>query len=118
MTKRYDPCEVTLRAIKPNPKLLAKMGIPDYKQKTMQDLYSHLTSVLNRPDMFPNPVEQIEALEYAIQILWGFDPDRGKHTYWHRIEGCSCGGSDSDDMFGTGLRWIDSGCKWHGGCNE
>ena len=106
-----------MKVIEPNPKLMFERGMPKHQQKTMQDLYVHLTSVLNRPDMFPNPVERIEALEYAIQILWGFDPDRSKHTYWHSIKGCSCGVMDSDDMFGTGLRWIDSRCKWHGGQN-
>ena len=112
---KYDPEDIELKYLTPNERLISKLDLPDHIQQTLTDIYKQLTLVLNRPDMYTNPVEHIEALEYTLQVLWQFTPDRNRHSYWYKINGCTCPKMDNNDMIGTGYRKISEDCKWHNG---
>lgn len=84
----------------------------------LQETYIALRKVLENPlgdGTHADAVEVVEILENELQNLWGFEPDPKYHSYWHEVEGCTCGSMDSRDMFGTGLRAINLACPFHGG---
>ena len=103
-----------MSAIIPNEALMESRNLPEHVRKQLRDVYSLMSAYLNRPDLYENPVEQIEALEYVMQWLWGFPLDKNYHGYWNKIKGCSCPSGDSEMTFGTPYRRIRTSCKWHG----
>ena len=50
--------------------------------------------------------------------MWGFDRDSTKHTWWNKIDGCTCPVLDNKDLLGTRYRIYSESCKWHGVHNE
>ena len=98
-----------------NQDLIEKNNISQQAQDKMQCVYKELDRVLNNPEDYPDPVGLIEKIEFELQELWGFTPSNKYHRYWHKIKNCTCGGMDSDDALGTGRRYMNMGCKWHGG---
>ena len=101
-----------------NESLANQRGLTDAHKSLLQEAYVHLEGVLARPEMFAETpsraVEIVEGLEYHIQQLWDFDPDRTKHRYWCRLKFCSCPTLDNDELFGTGMRRINYSCPYHG----
>ena len=98
-----------------NQHLIEKNNISQQAQDKMQCVYKELDHVLSSPEDYPDPVGLIEEIEFELQELWGFTPSNKYHRYWHKIKGCYCDGMDSDEMLGTGLRWRNTNCPWHGG---
>lgn len=84
---------------------------------TLQDLYVALHESLGRPMMFSDSpksaAQRIEAIEYALQLAWGFQPAPEKHSYWFEIKGCSCPKMDNREGDARG-RIIDTSCIFHG----
>lgn len=73
-----------------------------------------LNDCLNMPDAYDNPVEFITEMEFKLQELWGFPQDNKFHRHWNKIKGCECPDLDNYDALGTGRRYINGNCKWHG----
>ena len=110
----YNPDDIEIPQIIPNEDLMKLKNIAPEYQQVLKDTYHLLSMVLNRPDLYENPVEYIEALEYTLQVLWGFPPDSKHHTYWLKIRGCTCAYHDNMELIGTGHRWYSTECPWHG----
>lgn len=56
----------------------------------------------------------IEAVEYQMQEVLGFNKDSKFHSYWNKLDGCTCPKMDNDELFGTGERIISEDCPFHG----
>lgn len=110
----YNPEDITIEYLKPNKRLMEKLDIPEHTRRCLDDVYKQLTMVINRPDLYEDPVQHVEALEYTMQILWGFTPDMRQHNYWYRIKGCTCPSMDNGELTGTGRRLISGDCPFHG----
>ncbi len=110
---KYNPEDIDIKYLVPNEDLIKLKNIaPEYRQ-VLTDTYKLLTMVLDRPDLYEDPVEYVEALEYTLQILWAFPPDRNYHSYWNKLKGCTCSDLDNRDMMGTPYRQINSDCPFH-----
>lgn len=95
-------------------KALAKQRqLPEGSIVAIEVLHQILKQILARPGLSNDPVKEIESLEYTLQMLWGFPVDPNFHTYWYKIDGCTCPKLDNEDHFGHS-RIIDNNCKWHG----
>ena len=56
----------------------------------------------------------IKDIEFRLQEQWNFKQDDKYHTYQNKIPGCKCPILDNIDMMGTGIRWTNINCKFHG----
>ena len=110
---KYDPEDIDTKYLVPNEYLMDKLDLPDHVRQTLVDTYKQLTLVLIRPDMYDNPVEYVEGLEYTLQVLWKFIPDRNRHSYWNKLRGCTCPKIDNDVMIGNPYRVISGDCPFH-----
>lgn len=92
--------------------------VRDCDEDALQGVYDQLGKVLHRPSMVcetpQQAVEVVQGLEYTLQLLWKFPVDSNFHNYWWDLNGCNCGGMDSRDMLGSGLRWTNDTCPYHG----
>ena len=112
--KEYNPDDIDIKYLVPNEDLIKLKNIsPEYRQ-VLIDTYKLLTMVLDRPDLYEDPVQHVEALEYSMQIMWGFPPYKDYHSYWDKIKGCTCPQMDNRDMIGTGKRYVNGDCPFHG----
>lgn len=78
---------------------------------------TQLEAFLRRPEMYASPDEAVaivEGFEYVLQSLLKFPMGRSHHKYFCHIQGCDCPKYDNQDLFGTGKRYVNSNCKWHG----
>ena len=114
MNNEYNPEDIEIKYLVPNEIKMDMLALTDHVRDTLRDVYKSLTMVLGCPDLYDNPVECVEGLEYTLQILWGFTPDRNYHSYWNKLKGCTCSDSDNRDMMGTKDRWYSSDCPFHG----
>lgn len=104
-----------------NEELVKRQKLSEDRVAAIKELHSVLAQVLARPTMFGDEKEIpaiIEGIEYALQGLWGFHFDSKRHTYWNKVIGCLCSQMDNDDMYGTGLRWTNAMCPFHGSLEE
>ena len=106
VTKRFKPVW--------NLQLAVERNIDHKGMEKLQELYNALEEVLDHPHRYPDPVATVERLEYALQNTWKFEEDNKMHRYWNRIRGCTCPEDDNFLAFGTGVRYYNSSCKWHG----
>jgi hypothetical protein len=58
-------------------------------------------------------VQDIENLEFQLQLAWGFPQDRNYHT-WYNIPRCTCPKIDNREKCGTEFRIVDGNCPIHG----
>jgi len=56
---------------------------------------------------------EVEGIEFEIQDLWRFGRDRDKHSWWYKCPKCQCPKIDNKDMWGTGMRIMNSSCPIH-----
>ena len=110
----YNPDDIELEYLKPSKELMKKLKLPRYKRESLEFIYKEMTMVLTRPELYEDPVQHVEALEYSMQIMWGFSPSSDYHSYWNKIKGCTCPYMDNRDMIGTGRRCISGDCPFHG----
>lgn len=101
--------------VEPNENLMDSRNLSEASRECLRNVYSRMSGVLSRPDMYDDPVEEVEALEYVMQYLWGFPLDKNLHSYWFQMEGCTCPEMDNEDVVGTPYRVYNGSCKWHGG---
>ena len=97
-----------------NLQLAVERNITPQGMKKLQELYNDLGSVLDFPHRYTDPVATVERLEYALQKEWKFEEDSKMHRYWNQIRGCTCHKDDNFFLLGTGVRYYNSSCKWHG----
>lgn len=64
----------------------------------------------NRLKLISKLVTQIE---FQLQKLWKFEQDQTFHKFWE-LPKCSCPKLDNEDLSGTGHRYIDTNCIFHG----
>ena len=88
--------------------------VPPEKKQTLRKWYNELGKVLDNPELYDDPVRRIEEIEYLLQSTWGFPENKASHSYWNKIKGCTCPKDDNFFAFGTGVRYYNSSCKWHG----
>jgi hypothetical protein len=100
--------------VKLNEALLKKQGINKETEALLEDEYNFLSSVLADPELYTDPVAEVEKREYNLQRLWGFPQDRNYHRYWKHIKGCTCPKRDNEDPMYFGRRITVSDCPWHG----
>lgn len=58
--------------------------------------------------------EYLKYLEYCLQQKWKFPLDEDYHSYWYVIPHCTCPKIDNKDVWGTGIKYINSECPIHG----
>jgi hypothetical protein len=59
----------------------------------------------------------IEAIEYELQNLWGFDKDKRYHE-WYMVPKCTCPKMDNRERRGTDYQIITLTCPLHGDSND
>lgn len=101
-----------------NNKLADTLGIPQERRDKIGRLHKKLQYVCSHPNEYAGPVLLVEILENELQLMWGFDRDSTKHTWWNKIDGCTCPVLDNKDLLGTRYRIYSESCKWHGVHNE
>ncbi|QYW06660.1 hypothetical protein uav_129 [Pseudomonas phage UAVern] len=75
-------------------------------------IHAVLRAVKANPELYADPVQFIEDMEFTLQGLWKFDRSVNHHIHWIDIKGCTCPRMDNKDHWGTGRITI-SDCKWH-----
>lgn len=113
VNEHYNPDDIETQFLRPSKKLMDSLLLPEFKRETLEYLYREMSRVLNRPDMYDDPVEYVEAIEYSMQVIWGFVPNKDYHNYWHWLEGCTCPNLDNEELMGTGRRIINGDCPFH-----
>ncbi len=56
-------------------------------------------------------VNMIEAIDYQLQGIWGFDEDNTRHRFWE-LPHCTC--PNGEDNLGSEVKQIDINCLVHG----
>lgn len=100
-----------------NEELLKKQGVNNTGRAAIMRLHEVLLDVLENPVSFHSRefvVEFIENIEFALQSIWGFDPNKNFHTHWNKVKGCKCPHGDNEMLFGLDMRWINHTCPFHG----
>jgi hypothetical protein len=96
--------------------LLARRVAPHYPNpKLVEEINHDIDSILMKPEVYDDPVQLIEDLEFKLQAAWGLSQDKNYHNRWNRIKGCSCPTMDNRERVGTPYRIHSITCKWHGG---
>jgi hypothetical protein len=96
--------------------LLARRVAPHCPNPELVELINEeIDYILANPEMYDDPVQTIEDLEFKLQAAWGFSQDKNYHTRWNKIKGCTCPTMDNRERIGTPYRIHDTSCKWHGG---
>lgn len=87
-----------------------------YQEKeTISSIQKILGYIKTCPEVYNDPVQLIEDLEYSLQGLWKFSRNSNYHSHWIGIKGCTCPKMDNRDplYFGRG-KIFNFTCKWHG----
>jgi hypothetical protein len=117
----YNPDDIVLHKAKINPALAKQQSLSEAEISAFELVSDRLSVFLRRPEMYANPEEAVaivEGFEYVLQSLLKFPMSKDYHKYWKEIAGCACPKDDNNVMFGTGLRYINSECCWHGKENK
>jgi hypothetical protein len=104
-----------------NPALAKQQNLSEAEIATFELVSRHLDVFLRRPEMYASPEEAVaivQGFEYVLQSLLKFPMSKDYHKYWKEIKGCTCPKDDNQMMFGTGMRYINSECYWHGKENK
>ena len=80
-------------------------------QKERQDLTDYLRLVYDVV-LIKIIANQIEQINYDLQILWGFPTDRSHHKSYN-LPHCTCPTADNADILGSGLVWVNYTCPIH-----
>jgi len=57
---------------------------------------------------------EIEKIEYKMQEIFGFKPNKDFHRYWRENPICTCPKLDNQDYYGTNIRLYNYDCPLHG----
>jgi hypothetical protein len=99
-----------------NQRLAKQKGLSKDRIIAINELHKQSGLILMRPNHYGEPEDVLElltAIEYSLQLLWGFPTDRAFHHYSFSLEGCNCP-YDHDRDFGNPFKRINSTCPWHG----
>ncbi len=55
----------------------------------------------------------ITNIEFSLQKLWGFEPDKNYHRFW-KLPQCTCPTMDNEDAYPTGYYVVNQNCILHG----
>lgn len=99
--------------MKLNDELLLKQGVTGDEEMGLLNAYAELDDLLENPELYEDPVQMIEELEFELQELWHFPLDSNYHRYWKHIKGCTCSKVDNEDPMYFGRRVINADCIWH-----
>lgn len=99
--------------MKLNAELLKKQGVIEDEEYGLLNAYAELKDILENPELYENPVQVIEELEFELQELWHFPQDKTYHRYWKYIKGCTCPRMDNEDPMYFGRRITVGDCPWH-----
>jgi hypothetical protein len=113
----YNPDDIILHKAKINPELAKQQNLSEAEIAAFELVSDRLSVFLRRPEMYSNPEESVaivQGFEYVLQSLLKFPMGRSHHKYFCHLQGCDCPKYDNQDLFGTGKRYINSNCKWHG----
>jgi hypothetical protein len=113
-----DDCLLGETPMKLNEALLKKQCVTEDEEFGLLNAYAELKDLLENPELYENPVQMIEELEFELQELWHFPQDRNYHRYWKRIKGCCCPSHDNEDPMYFGRRITVSDCPYHWKCVE
>lgn len=107
--------------VKLNEKLLEKQGVSAEATSELLKVYERLDEVLTSSyqtgdiPTLKKIAEEIEQIEFELQRLWNFPQDANYHSYWFRINRCTCPRHDNvDPMFFGGGKIIMGNCPIHG----
>jgi len=95
-----------------NPILADKMNVSVENREKIDIYHIERENVLNNPEIFDDPVAELEIINTTLQKLWGFPADRNYHEWW-LLKNCSCPCMDNRERLGTPFRIISVDCKWH-----
>lgn len=87
-------------------------AMAEEEREAVLAIHSVLRTVKMKPELYADPVQLIEDMEFTLQGLWKFDRSVNHHTHWIHIKGCTCPKMDNRDHWGTGRITI-SDCPWH-----
>ena len=99
--------------------LLKEHGLGKKDLDTIVDLHVEKLSIFELMDKtdIVNELKQyaklVEAIEYKLQSIWGFDCDRSYHE-WYLVPKCKCPVLDNRERRGTEYQIIHSDCPIHG----
>jgi len=79
----------------------------------LHDLFKEIEEC-TEPKEYPNYIQKVETIEYALQEAWKFDRDATKHSWWYKIPHCQCPDLDNRERWGVAQRVINKECPVHG----
>ncbi len=107
-----------------NKKLLKTQKVTKDQEENLNRLYTLLEDIFstakelqstnnldhNTGSIISNTIRDIE---FMLQKNWNLDQDENKHSYQNKLPGCLCGSMDNQDIWGTGIRWVNQKCPYH-----
>lgn len=99
-----------------NLELAKQKGLSEERVTAIKELHKQAEAILRRPEHYGEAEEVLElltAIEYSLQLLWGFPTDKAYHSYSFKLDDCCCP-YDSVRDFGKEYKWINNTCPWHG----
>lgn len=101
-----------------NPVFLKKHGAEGNLEEIKRTfaLKFHLMDLMDKLEDEPSlrvMDRALQDLEFRIQELFNFTPDRNFHRFWERPH-CLCPKMDNQDSWGTGHAIFNMGCPLHG----
>ena len=119
MTNKHNPDDIHVVVL--NRALIERQGVSPEHVEAIKAVTIQLNCLLKHPNSYGEPkhvARLIESYEYVLQGLWNFEQNPDYHTYWNKVEGCTCPQMDNEGMMGTGMRWKNDECPFHGNINE
>ena len=102
-----------------NKNLISSQNIDGYDVVKLLKLHQIKNCFFNLAEKFDDKSdlkyisEIVTEIEFQLQNVWRFNQDLVYHKFWE-LPKCSCPKMDNEDVYGTGHRYINSNCIYHG----
>ena len=105
-----------------NPDIVKKQGLGNEQIENIKTLHRARLRLfdymekLTDPEQLKSCVLTLENLEFKMQKEWGFEQDKGMHSWWFQAPHCECPNRDNWDLWEAEkrLRVINKDCPLHG----
>lgn len=103
-----------------NQKLVEQRNISKESVLEIEKLYKNIDKLFNLakkdkdltyPGSGKKYINSLREIEFKLQELWKFDKDISKHSYWNKLEKCSCPKLDNVNSL---YKNFDNNCVFHG----
>jgi hypothetical protein len=102
-----------------NQNLISRQGLSDIdvdmikKLHIVRGCYCNLIENIDDKEDLKSIRDIITQIDFKLQELWNFPQDVIYHRFWE-LPKCDCPKLDNIDTYGTGHRYINTNCVFHG----